>query len=288
MGQWSPGKTLDPAAGPETKRLIYLNSVLPWHGGAGPFWHIEPTPEGAAFRQPWREKYLHVLDADEAELDRLVATVPPPRVPYDFFTAFFPTYLYLGADESDRLGVRVFVENVLAHPGLFLGYYFGQLGRTLVSWPSRPQFDAPPEPPVYAPVGRLGLWRRAQSGPLSANTFWYTRPVVWRPGALLLGALDRLYALPSLPIALAVLVYVGLLFARLCRGRLDSAGGAALVLAGVTAVYVAGMHAVFFRAKEAFLVTPLAMVLFAVAVYRALGCLRERLRRQAPAPLRAC
>ncbi len=292
MGQWSPGKTLDPGAGPETKRLIYLNSVLPWHSGAGPFWNIEPTPEGPALRSPWREKFHHVLSADAATLSRLLAAVPPPKAPYDFFTAFFPTYLYLGADESDRLGVRVFVENVMAHPGLFLGYYFRQLGRSLWRWPSRPQFDDLPAAPAYAPAG-LGLWRREQAGPTHAHTFWYTRPLVWRPGAALLHALDRIYVLPSLVVVVGIAVYLGVQLARLRHGRMDSAAGAVLVLTACGAVYMAGMHAVFFRSKEAYLVTPLAMTLFAAALCAGVAHLRGRLHPTAPsevpaaAPVRA-
>jgi hypothetical protein len=275
MGQWSPGKTLDPSAGPETKRLIYLNSVLPWHSGAGPFWNIEPTSEGPALRVPWREKYLHVLSADEATLNSLLATVPPPKAPYDFFTAFFPTYLYLGADESDRLGIRVFVENMLAHPGLFLGYYFRQVGRTLWRWPSRPQFDAVPVAPAYTPAGKWGLGRREQTDPQHVQSFWYTRPLVWRPGAVMLHALDRLYFVPSILFSVAILAYVVAQVRCGYQRAFTPETGTVLVLAVALAIYMAGMHAVFFRAKEAYVVTPLALLLVLLALRWLAGCVRN-------------
>jgi uncharacterized membrane protein YedE/YeeE len=95
---------------------------------------------------------------------------------------------------------------------------------------------------------------------------------------VLLHALDRLYVLPSLLVALAAAVYLGVQVVRLCRGRLDPAGVAGLVLAVCVAVYMAGMHVVFFRAKEAYLVTPQAMMLFVAAICIAVEGICGRLR----------
>ena len=266
LGGWSPGKTLNPETGVWTKRLIYLNSVLPWQPElVGPSWQTDETRQGRARRQPWRDKYLYVLSADETALDELLATVPQPAAPYDFFTAFSPTFNNIGMAEGDRLGTRVFVEHVLRYPGRFAAHAARTAWQSLLLWPRAPFFDTRIDAPEYVPTGRCGFYRRVQDKRPAVGWIWYSHPVVWRPGARLFGVLRFFYRPPASLLFLIVLGNAVVRARAYLLGDRSVATVGVLALALLCAWFFACSCALFFRWKEALPLQPIVAALLAVA-----------------------
>lgn len=176
-----PDGTLDPRDGPNTKRLLLLNSLLPWDNkNVGPIPHINyVSPETASYR----EKYLYILTADDRTLDSLLTTVHL-RERFDFFTAFSPTTYYLGLPEGDALGVNVFVECVLAHPIAYARSVLTESCRDLFSERDKEVFPTRLDPGRFAPIG-WGFYSFDQSHLLRNGTDPYSNPYgyfVWKPG----------------------------------------------------------------------------------------------------------
>jgi hypothetical protein len=106
-GQFVPGGRPDPAAGIYTRRLLVLNSLLPWDKKNV---FAVPNVRVVSPRLPeYRARYAHLLRAGD---DELLPLLPPVGEKYDWFTAFSPTTYYLGYADGDRLGTRVYLENV--------------------------------------------------------------------------------------------------------------------------------------------------------------------------------
>jgi hypothetical protein len=286
LGEWTPGGRIQPDAGLNSKRLIYLNRVLPWHANrVGPFWNVDFVSD--EYRKPWRRKYYDILSADDATMDRLLREAPPQPDPYDFFTAFFPVTEHLGLEEGDRLGTRVFVEHVFSYPGAFAGSVTQGMLRHLCRWPTGRLYPVEVSPPEYEPYGSLGFARRHQPGTIGQNAAWYVRPVVWRPGVYLVRALELPYRVPGIVVAVAILVLLCLSVPPAFKGLEKSAPFAILVLGATLIVFYTASHLVFFRWKEAQTILPVVAVLTAVALDRVFaGVARITRRREETLPRR--
>jgi hypothetical protein len=262
LGPWAPDRQPQAEAGVWSKRLIYLNSVLPWNpANAGPYWHVDQTP--ATERAKWRAKYAWVLSADEPALDKLLADVPSRREPYDFYSAFLPVSWNIGLEEGDRLGTRVFVEHVISYPGKYAAHILSEFFKHLWSWPTTRLCPINAAAPEYGPPDNLGFCARVQQGERPTSPWWYSRPVVWRPGIAVVRWLEVPFGLPTMMVALLVAGFVALSARSVVRGSRDAKWVAGCVLGSIVLVYLAGSHLVFFRWKEAQTVLPLVSVLFA-------------------------
>jgi len=270
LGDWTPDGRLQPDAGVHSKRLIYLNSVLPWHAErVGPFWNVDIR--SAEYREPWRRKYYHVLSADEATLDGLLRNIPPQPEPYNFFAAFFPVSEHIGLEEGDRLGTRVFVEHLLTYPGAFVGWMSRSMLKHIWRWPGGRLYPPEASPPEFDPPNRWGFARRHQAGTINQNPAWYLRPVVWRPGVYLVRALEVPYRVPGVVVALVILVLLGVSVPGALRGPERTACLAVLLLGATLVLFFVASHLVFFRWKEAQSILPVVTVLIAIALDRVLS-----------------
>jgi len=262
LGDWVPDGRLHPEAGLSTKRLIYLNSVLPWYPNrVGPFWHEDIMENTEEYRRPWREKYYYVLSADDETLDGLLQTVPPPSDPYDFFTAFFPTFLNLGAEEGDRLGTAAFLEHVRTYPAAFISHALRRSWRAVVDWPTYSFFPLRVSPDEYVPSGRAGFYLRRQGENSSSLMTWYARPYVWAPGTHFFRLLSRLYAASHGWVVLLVCVSGVFSVSALIRRRGSEVDWVSLVLLMQIVAFILSSNMILFRWKEAQVLVPLLAVL---------------------------
>lgn len=260
---FAPGETLDPAAGIHTRRLLVLNSLLPWPESLRPIAHVDWVP--ASERAPYRERYAHLLTADDATLEPLLDQVKVPR-PYDLNRAFLPIATHLGLPESNRLGAAVFFEHVRAFPREYVRSVWRLTWRTMTT-PKRPwMYPVNLSSPGGTPLGWGFLELPARPG---SRTEWrYTRPVVWGPGVRAFTLHFDLLQIPPLWFTLVIASGAVVAVVRgFRRRRLDLAGAAYLVTAAtLLAFIVASNLAYHFRWKELGAVMPLVTVLVSVSV----------------------
>ncbi len=255
---FAPDGRLNPQAGIHTKRLIYLNSVLPRGPKAllcaGPIWNINHVPPEV--RAPYREKYLYVLSADETTLDGLLQEEKPAEPHGDFYYPFCPTMSFLGVAEGDALGTKVFLEHVLARPG----DYARMVGRGLVSalWDGVDPDQDPGFLTDLAALPRdaswLGFAVLPQKDFFPAQRFAYPFPIVWQPGVALFAGWKQLGRMVYYNRPVFLIIVAGLL-ACLLRGilyrRLDTRSSLFLLLCGMLLTYYLFSNMIFmFRWKE--------------------------------------
>jgi hypothetical protein len=276
MAFFSPGQTLHPEAGIETRRMLALNSVLPWPEGLGPIAHVDWVP--AEEREPYRRRYGHLLTADDATLAPLLENLEIPS-PYDLNRAFQPVATYLGLPESNRLGVAVFFEHVREFRSAYLKSVWELTWRAMTR-PKRP-WIYPVD--LWSPTGEaLGWGFYELPASRDVKTEWrYTRPVVWWPGVRFFSLHFELLQIP--PLWFSIFIGAGTIIAvrrgihGLRRRRFDRAAAAYLVaVATVAGFVVASNLAYHYRWKEAGAIMPLVAALLSVAVSWLVGWMAVR------------
>jgi hypothetical protein len=139
-------------AGINSKRLLLMNSLLPWDmAAANPIYEITQISKHA---QEYRDKYEYILHADEAKIDELLQVTPRPKVwkwPY----AFAPVSYHINWKDGDALGIAVFKECALHFPWL---YFKSILSQTLRDITDNESFDYVPmevsEQTHFYPLGK--------------------------------------------------------------------------------------------------------------------------------------
>ncbi len=288
---FAPDDTMSPATGEATARLLALNSVLPWPEDMRAWRHVDFVPPDV--RAPYRARWGYLLTADRAEVGAVLAGVTVPR-PYDFKRAFLPVATWIGLDESNDLGVAVFLEHVRAYPGRYLASVGQLTWRALTvpkeHWMYPLGLDRSDGRPLAAGFLRLPAGRRP------GVEYRFLEPVVWLPGVRLFTLLYRLQRLPP-PVLVSLLIAAGAAAVAVgCwrRRRLDRAGAWYLVgAAGVLAFVVFSNMVFHFRWKEVHPVLPVVCALLGASVGRlvapgvtAWARWRER-RPAAPSPARS-
>ncbi len=184
------------------KRLMVLNSLLPWDnknvGGINNINWISPDI------QRYRAKYLYILKAESDVLDKLIENLPP--VQWSWFEAFSPTTYYLGLAEGDTLGVRVFLEAAWHYRWRYLksiinGVVVTARGLAVeMMVPSQVDSSAGFVPKGFGFYSYQGPPTRAFFNP--TNQYW-----VWRPGFVIFQALiSGTQVLPTMVISFLFLV----------------------------------------------------------------------------------
>jgi CDP-paratose 2-epimerase len=268
---------LAPENGPNTKRLLLLNTLLPWDNkNVGSIPRIDFV---APDIEDYRRKYLWILTASNHQLDALLARTEL-RKDFNFFTAFSPTTYYLGLAEGDQLGVEVFKECVAAHPGSYtahvLDWTFARLFELVTINPY----------PLNVDTGfkgiRSGSWhwfdgtglKRNGTDPFDNRAGYY----VWAPALPLFSTLRAAYlAVPNWLIS--GICFVGFVHA-LARRR--SSKNWLLVFCGtLTFGFILASNMVFdFRwYEELFAVLPYIAVLFSVSTGTAAAAAVEAITR---------
>jgi 4-amino-4-deoxy-L-arabinose transferase-like glycosyltransferase len=277
LGFWVPGKTLDERAGIWTKRLLYLNRVLPWTDDVGPVESVDSIPRQV--RDPYREKYLWILQANEATLDDLLAVAPPQRDPFNFVTAFHPTFKHIGVREGDELGIHVFVEQVRAFPAAYVRHVLNETVRSILHWPESPLLPLTLSEGEYERASFGFFWRR-QVGPSYRQEVWYQSPYVWGPGVWSFGKLNSLMTVP--PLCFILLMAGGCIVAARSMWVNGIGRGPLLVLVLTVFIvfFMASSNAVMeFRWKEALLVLPLILTVASASMFSIYNLLRRKLIR---------
>ncbi|MFA6570099.1 MAG: hypothetical protein WCT77_02570 [Bacteroidota bacterium] len=237
-----PDGKLLPSNGINTKRLLILNSLLPWDNkGVGPVGNIDYV--SPSIRKPYRDKYLYILTADNNTLDKLLQNVEIPEK-YNFATAFSPVSDYLGMKESNELGIQVYIESIKAYPLAF--------SRHVIEWTINNLTRI--EPYSFIPINivdskmtplgygfsdidladgksfikviptKLGfgfVTFSKENYPVFAT---YDNPYgyyVWLPGAYLFSFIIRTFTLP--PPLISIVIFLGFIyyFIQILRGKRD-------------------------------------------------------------------
>jgi hypothetical protein len=262
-----PDKVLLPETGINTKRLIVLNTLLPKVEHRGPIGHIDFVDD--EIRAPFREKYLYLFHADDAVLDAYLRDIVIPR-PFDFDKAFLPSAYFLDLEESNRLAVAVFREQVAAHWRSFLADIVRRSARQFVD-PNTGLHPANPMVFNASEISRLG-WGFARleidSKEMRRRCYWYQQPVVWIPGAKFFLLLAALEAYPALWVSL--LIGLGCVFAVVSwrrSGELQPWIFAQLALTLSCLVFLVASNTVYhFRWKELHAILPVLALLCSVAL----------------------
>lgn len=170
---------LMPENGPNTKRLLLLNSLLPWDNqnifAFDSINYVSPDIE------KYRAKYGYILTADDRVLDDLLARTERPKN-FLFFTAFSPTTYYLGVAEGDALGVEVFKECVRAYPDRYAKNIGEQLWASLWTLQTYEPFPLRVDR-RFTPVGR-GYYKLDEATLKRNGTDPFSNPggyYVWKP-----------------------------------------------------------------------------------------------------------
>lgn len=123
---------LDVDNGISTKRYklltISISNRFRWQpeNPAEFFRHVDAlSPEK---RQPFRERFLPILSAEEPELDRMIQEIPQAA---QFLGNPLLISQYIGLEESDTLGTKVFLEAVRAEPGVYLAHVLSEAWESL-------------------------------------------------------------------------------------------------------------------------------------------------------------
>ena len=201
----------DPNVGPNTQRLLVLNSILPWDNKN--LYAVGHVREVAPDVADYRSKYLHLLTADKKTLTAYDDRLKLPE-PYDFNRAWSPPCYYLGLPEGNKLGVKVFLEHILYY---WKEYGFNILELTTESL-SGPTGIVKFPTTLGASAGQMnyGFYRLDMSGTNGAvgnggDSYYNKNFVVWKPGLYFFKALIFIEdCLPNVLIVLLVLLnFVG-------------------------------------------------------------------------------
>jgi len=267
LGFFVPNRELSPDTGIATTRLIVLNNLLPMPKGKGPVRHVDQVPPSE--RAPYREKYLHLLEADQAELDALLSEMEIPS-PYDFSVAFLPVSHYIGYQESNDLGIAVFLENLRRYPRAFVKDAWRLIIHTIVE-PQDPwmyPIDLSDRPSKPLKWGYRTLRKRQMS--TNRPVYRFRPPVVWGPGVRFFKLHYEIFRIPTLWITI-VIVGGGLTAAlALIRRRGDPRSPAVyLALTLTIALFILFSNLILrFRWKEVQPILPAICLLFSVSLVR--------------------
>lgn len=258
---------LSPESGPHTKRLLLLNTLLPWDNkNVGSIPNIRAVAPDV---EEYRKKYLYILDANDAVLDELLARTEL-RKDFSYFTAFSPTTYYLGLAEGDQLGVEVFKECVRANTQRYATHVAAWSFSRLLALDTIDPFPLSVAQ-GFAKAGENG-WYWFDGTRLKRNgTDPFDNPVgyfVWAPAIPLFAALRAAWvAVPNWLVTIVCLAG----FAAAAVRRRDAADWV-VVACGVLAFgFIVASNAVLdFRwYKELFAILPMIALIFTVALQQA-------------------
>lgn len=275
-----PDEVLLPETGLNTKRLIVLNALLPHIEHRGPIGHVDFVSD--EIRAPYREKFLHLFHADHAVLDGYLEDIEIPR-PFNFDKAFLPSGYFLDLAESNRLGVGVFREQIVANWPSFLADVGRRSARQLIE----PNTGLHPANPLdfgeleITPLG-WGFVRLEMTGrEMKDACYWYRHPVVWVPGAkffLLLAAVQD-YPAPWIPILIGLGCWFAVVEWRR-TGKTQPWIFGQLTVALTCVLFVVASNTVYhFRWKELHAMFPMLAFLCSAAIVQLVDWIRkERFR----------
>jgi hypothetical protein len=279
VSKFVPEGKLHPEAGINTKRLLILNSILPWDNkNVGPIANVNfVSPEIENYRQ----KYLYLLDANETVIDDVFKETVI-RKNFDLYTAFSPVAYYLGLREGDELGIRVFFENVWAYPWEYIRSILKGTLDNLTNLDVYRVFPSKVEAPQFQPM-KFGFYSFDQSNLLHNGTDRYSNPTgfyVWKPGVQFFTFIVWLCSLPNILVVL--LCITGMIQVSISISHGDKVFGefAYLILGILVFGFILFSNAilVFRQVKEMVLVLPLISILVAISCSKLLTVIRNILR----------
>lgn len=183
---------LDKVDGLNVKRFKLLTYFLLRHGWPkfhAPTLYSRIDAVSPEIRNAFREKYGYILHADEIILDRLFEKHPEAR---DFYWDQLIISYYMGLEESDRLGTRIFFEAIQSQPLAYLRNILeGTAKSALLFKPNNFPLNrnlgwstlSPPQGISFSTDDLKDLFWGFYRVPTRADRrIRYTDPVFWRPG----------------------------------------------------------------------------------------------------------
>jgi hypothetical protein len=259
--------------GINSKRWLALSGVLPNNylimAGPGLFSHIDAVPPEV--RSPYREKYLYLFEADETTLDAVIRDHPLPK-DFDLGYSSLPIAYYIGLEEAERLGTKVFLEAIWANRSTVIADMLkksisglSDLGReTMPTWQNMSglrQVETLPNG-----FARFELVR----GDYYNFHYWSKRPILWAPGVSLFSLLSGVSITPIIPLALGILATLSAVMTLVVERRLTMQRIIPVLLFLQLVLFVLGSNFLYlFRDKEYRFTLPLFCILLAVGLARA-------------------
>ncbi len=182
--------------GMATKRWLALSGVLPPNYGVasvGPFISLDSPLVPKGERTPYRRIAAEILSTnDTAVLDRIIRAHPLPPT-FNVGVSSIPISWYVGLKESDDLGVKVFRESVVHHPGEYLLSTAWNLRTAVRETVVHPLFATTENTPRFcAKVIAVGSYLRLVQ--TSAGPYGYGDALIWKPGFLVFSELFNISA----------------------------------------------------------------------------------------------
>ncbi len=271
-----PNKKLDINTGIETKRLLILNSILPWDNKN--VYAIENINVESPDSKIYKEKYLYILSANDETLNQLLKNITL-KDPFDFFTAFSPATYYFGLKIGDEFGVRVFLENIRKY---FLRYIISTLRDSVQSLKYlAPKYFFPNDIGQDYDYLNYGFYsykqinmKRNGTDPFLNNYGYY----VWKPGMHLFSFLRKIYEF--VPNYLVTILCIISFFISLFRYYKKNLNNDLLILL-VTLIsfgYVVFSNALFYFRweKEQVVILPYFCFLFSYSIFNVFHLLKNK------------
>jgi len=183
---------LDKVDGINVRRYKLLTYFLHRHGWPdfhAPTLYSRIDAVSPEIRKKFREAYGYLLTADTDTLERLFEKYPDAR---DFYWDQLAVSYYMGLEESDRLGTRIFFEAIRSQPLAYLQNILMNMAKSTVllkpnNFPVNAALGweglAPPRGLSFSKDARQDLsWGFSRVHMRSDRRIRYPDPVFWRPG----------------------------------------------------------------------------------------------------------
>jgi hypothetical protein len=284
-GMAFPREVRDAADGIHLNRFKMLTWLLKKREGWIPmhppnlYANIDAVPPEK--RRPFRERYGYLLQANEAELERLFEKYPAARTSWG--NQLLISY-YIGLKESDTLGTRAFLELVRSEPLIYLQDVWGRVKRSVFKVKTNNY-------PLYVDYGWYQLQRPyafskerhipkrlalgyAEVDLSKSRSIGYRKPLLWLPGVAFFSALTHIfrYWVQLAVIAMAVVIAAALI-QRVKAKRWQVSTVGPMVMGAIVVFFVVWSCFVYrFRAtKELILCMPFLSVFLGLLVGLVMG-----------------
>lgn len=268
VGAFMPLEKFSPEVGINTKRLLLLNSMLPWDNKN--VHAISNVNEISPAIESYRKKYMFILTAEHNVLDRLLSQISLVKK-FDFFTAFSPTTYYLGLKEGDELGVKVFMECVFSYPFKFAEHILKLTCRDLIRSNRETIFPIVLDTKSYQEK-TFGFFAFDQSKLKKNGTDMFSNPngyYVWKPGVKFFSWLVLFFQIPNGLVSIVCLIGVILILAKYISNQTINANEFIYFFLAIMVLgFIVFSNALFFFrwSKELILVMPIISLLLSVSI----------------------
>jgi len=256
---------IESSSATNTLRYRALTRALPPdYKFAHAFWSLDDVAPPDT-RASYRAVYDGIMTMPAAELAEFIDHHPRPAS-FELWLSSIPIYHYVGLEEADRLGTRVYLEFVRDNPLRFAAAVARTIAGTTLSGKARLLVPLDPQaagldPSAVLASGYVQYLPGLRRSPLDLP-YWSPRLLLWQPGLRLFKAVHGWRPRPFLELAAYLVVLAGIVFRRADREKKFTTA----VLLALACYVVASCAVTIFRFKEAHAAWPVACLVWAVAV----------------------